>query len=130
MVLLFGAGEGDQDLELHQPIVCPICGKKAHLEAYFHYNSVNVYFVPAYKYQKKYYAVTTCCGAVAALSEKQGKDIYWGQIDALPLHQLALGVNAGFKACTNCGFDTMEPYQYCPVCGKPFGSVPQQHLLK
>lgn len=126
MLLLFGQGEGDQDLELHQPITCPVCGKQAHLEAFFHYTSLNVYFIPAYKYQKEYYAVTTCCGSITPITEQQGKDIYWGQIEALPLETLALGKTSGFKACQHCGFDTMEPYQYCPVCGKPLGGAAPQ----
>ncbi len=130
MFLLLGAGEGDQDLELHQPITCPVCGKKAHLEAFFHYSSVNVYFVPAYKYQKEYYAVTSCCGTVCPITEQQGKDIYWGKIDALPLEKLPLCKNTGFRACAYCGFDTMEPYQFCPVCGKPFGGVMNNPKIK
>ncbi|MFI3169816.1 MAG: zinc ribbon domain-containing protein [Faecalibacterium sp.] len=129
MFLLLGVGEGDQDLNLHQPITCPVCGKKAHLEAYFHYTSFNVFFVPAYKYQKQYYAVTSCCGATCPITEQQGKNIYWGQIEALPLKSLALGATTGFKACKHCGFDTMEPYQYCPVCGKPLGGAAQPKII-
>ncbi len=130
MFLLLGAGEGDQDLMLHQPITCPVCGKKAHLEAYFHYQSFNVFFVPAYKYQKEFYAITSCCGSACPITEKQGNDIYWGQIDALPLEKLSLGIKSGFKVCRNCGFDTMEPYQYCPVCGKLLGGEAKTPLLK
>ncbi len=129
MFLLLGSGQGDQDLELHQPIVCPVCGKKAFLEAYFHYTSFNVFFVPAYKFKKEYYAVTSCCGSITPITEKQGQDIYWGQIDALPLKTLSLGVQSGFKVCKGCGFDTMESFRFCPNCGKAL-SQPGRKQLK
>ncbi len=132
MFVIMGKGAGEQDLELHQPITCPICGRKAHLEAFCRYESFNLFFMPAYKYQKEYFVRTSCCGMVAPLSAEKGDKIYWGQIERLKLENLPFAIQSSFKVCANCGFDTMDSFQYCPKCGKVLraGKMPLLEKVK
>ncbi len=118
MFLIFGTGDGVHDLELHQKITCPICGKKAYLEAYFNYHSLRLFFCPVYKWGKDYYVRTSCCGTVSPLSAKKGEKIYWGQIEKLNLDKLKFQRAIGYKVCEHCGYDTVQEFTYCPKCGK------------
>lgn len=125
MLLLFGIGEGQDDLDLGQKITCPVCGKKAKLEGFRTYRALRLFFVPVLRWDLRYYVRTTCCGTVRKIGKRQGEEIYWGERDRLDVAALGLKPRIGLRVCRHCGFDTTAPsYRFCPLCGKPFEKEP------
>ena len=124
MFLLIGRGTGTEDLYLDQPIVCPVCGKKAELRAYCDYEALQVFFVPVHKYKRRYYVRTSCCGAGCELPEALGRALDEGDRDRLPVAELPLRGGQALirlKVCARCGYETSQPFRDCPMCGKAFG---------
>lgn len=120
MLLLFGIGKGEDDLDLGQKITCPVCGRKAKLEGFRTYKALRLFFVPVYKWDMEYYVRTTCCGTVKKIGKKLGEQIYWGERDTVDVAALRLQPRVGLKICKSCGFDTTADYRFCPMCGRPF----------
>lgn len=124
MLLLFGAGPGTEDLYLDQKIVCPVCGKKATLQAYCSYDAWRLFFIPVHKYNRRYFVRTSCCGAGCDIPAALGQAIDEGERDTLPLAGLPLHGGLALtrlKVCARCGYETSQPFRYCPMCGKKFG---------
>jgi ribosomal protein L32 len=130
MILFFGVGKGSDDLYLDQKIVCPMCGKKAELQVYCDYKAFQLFFIPVYKWDKRYYARTTCCGAVCPVPFREGEALDSGDIERLDVKRLPLvQLHAApqLKVCAACGYETSQPFRFCPMCGKPLGDG-QKHL--
>lgn len=121
MLLLFGTGEGTDDLYLDQKIRCPLCGKKAELQGYCTYQAFRLFFLPVFRWDMHYFVRTSCCGALAPLSRKQGEAVDAGA--KLDVRRLALRANGAvrLRVCPQCGYETSQPFAYCPLCGRPFG---------
>ncbi len=122
MLLLFGTGEDTDDLYLDQKITCPVCGKKAELRAYCTYKAFRLFFLPVWRWDKRYFVQTSCCGAACPIPEKLGEAVDGGaQLDwkKLPLRgQRAVRL----RVCGRCGFETSQPFAFCPMCGAAFGA--------
>ena len=122
MLLLFCTGEDTDDLYLDQKITCPVCGKKAELHAFCSYKAFRVFFLPVYKWDKRYFVQTSCCGAACPISEKLGEAVDGGK--KLDLRRLPLRGAAPqrLKVCAACGYETSQPFRFCPMCGRPFAA--------
>ncbi len=122
MVLLFGSGDGTDDLYLDQKITCPVCGKKATLQAYCDYKAFCLFFLPVYKWDKRFYVRTSCCGAICGISPQEGEALDEGDLKKLEVKKLPLVAPGGavrLKVCASCGYETSQPFRFCPMCGRP-----------
>lgn len=121
MFFIMGISQGQKKLGFDQLIVCPACGKYGHLEVYMVYSYLSLFFIPVWKWGRRYYVRTTCCGTSVQLDEELGRRIARGETVSLPEDIIPAGSSCwnpnGHKRCGNCGFETDEDYQFCPKCG-------------
>ena len=95
------------------------------------YTVLSLFFIPCFKWNRRYYVTMHCCGAVYELDPETGKRIASGESpeitekDFVPVGESGWGFAgsdnaniAEIKRCENCGFTTEEDYDYCPRCGK------------
>lgn len=124
MLLLFGTGHSTDDLYLDQKITCPVCGKKTTLEAFCEYDAFHVFFLPVYRWNRRYSVRTSCCGASCPLPPRVGEAVDLGRIDRLDVQKLPLAAPGAVRlqVCGRCGFETSQPYRFCPMCGAPLGA--------
>lgn len=79
-----------------------------------------MFFIPVFKWGKRYCVRTTCCDAVVEIDRELGRQIERGQVRALPETIIpANDADTGKKRCRVCGFETEEDFQFCPKCGTP-----------
>ena len=115
-----GITEGRKDLDCTQLIVCDTCGKYGRYEVFMTYTVLSLFFVPVFKWNRRYYVRTSCCGAVYKLGKETGERIRRGEdVKIDPEDLTPLSVPAG-KRCVHCGFETQEDFEYCPKCGNRF----------
>ena len=85
------------------------------------YSYLSLFFIPVFKWGRRYYVRTTCCGASVELDGELGRRIARGEAVSLPESIIPAGSGYwnqnGHKRCVNCGFETDEDYQFCPKCG-------------
>ena len=84
---------------------------------------LSLFFIPCFKWNKRYYVRTSCCGTLYELDPGIGRAIaHGGQVKILPQHLMRVneGTYHSTKHCNNCGYETDENFEYCPKCGQKF----------
>jgi RNA polymerase subunit RPABC4/transcription elongation factor Spt4 len=122
MIFVGGISSKQKKLEFNQTIICPECGKYGRYEVFMEYTYLSLFFVPTLKWNKKFYAESTCCQSLYMISNEAGERILRGESVTLTEKDLQLVHygRVGFsKQCPNCGFETQENFQYCPQCASP-----------
>ncbi|WMJ88493.1 zinc ribbon domain-containing protein [Anaerocolumna sp. MB42-C2] len=121
MFFIMGISSGQKKLEFVQTIFCSKCSQFGRLELYITYTSFTLFFIPIFKWNKKYYAKAACCGALYTIEAEIGKKIANKETITLTEQDLHLINNPNSytndNPCPNCGYALYPDYSYCPKCG-------------
>lgn len=99
--------------------ICISCGAYSRYTVFMTYMCLSLFFIPTFKWGKKYYVKASCCGSVFELSEEKGKAIARG--DDVRITDADLTIVRQYnqqKRCRNCGYETTEDFDFCPKCGE------------
>ena len=122
MFLMIGINDGRKDFDFSQLTICEACGAYGRLTAYMTFTALSLFFIPIFRWNRKYWVRTGCCGAAYALDPEIGARIARGEsVEILPEHlHRVQGQDYGLRRCENCGFMTREDFDFCPKCGRRF----------
>ena len=82
---------------------------------------LSLFFIPVFKWGKKFYVKSSCCSCIFGLNEDKGKAIARGEDVRIPDDDLTmLRQYNRQKRCGNCGYETAEDFEFCPKCGERF----------
>ncbi len=101
MFFVAGISQGEKLLKFSQLLICPNCGRYGRVSVFMRYTCFTFFFIPLFRWNRRYYARMECCGAVCELDPALGKAIARGQtvsIDPNALHFLAAGGSALFMS--------------------------------
>jgi rubredoxin len=119
MFFIMGIASKTDKLDFNQNVICPNCGRYGRYEAFMEYTSLSLFFIPVFKWGKKYYVKTSCCGSTYSINRELGRKIERNEdvtLEEQDLHIIRPGYDHRIKRCLNCGFETIEDYRYCPKC--------------
>ena len=118
MFFIMGITDGSAPLEYRGNVnVCGSCGRLGSFEVFMTYMTFTLFFIPIFKWNKKYHVRTSCCGAVYSLSPEKGRMIERHQsvtINPEDLHEESRGA----LRCSACGTLLERSFEYCPGCGR------------
>jgi hypothetical protein len=127
MIFIGGISQGQKILDYVKTVICDRYGRFQVVMTYMYFS---FFFIPLFKWNRKYYVKMSCCGTVYELDPEVGKILArGGQVDIeqkdLTLVQEGNGrYDNGFgnrvKKCPNCGYETQEDFELCPKCGTRF----------
>jgi hypothetical protein len=128
MFFFFGINNESQKLDFHQTIICRICGRYGSYEVYMTCMVFSVFLIPLFRWNRKYYVKTSCCGSVYELDPAIGKRIARGESVSIQDNNLyllqkgnsqndSLHAAGSHRKCPNCGYTTDDDFSYCPKCG-------------
>lgn len=120
MFFIGGISNGEKKLDYFQTIVCPMCGAFGRMEVYMTYMCFSLFFIPIFKWNKKYYVKNTCCNSIYTLNDELGVKISRGENILISENDLQL-VNYNqptINRCSSCGYIGNDGFQYCPKCGQ------------
>lgn len=121
MFFIMGVGQDSKQLPFDQTIVCKCCQKYGHLHIFVSYSYFSFFFLPLFKWNKRYYAKMSCCNASCEISPELGREIERGNLTYINEDFLPFTASYhSWKSCRNCGFSTSEDFEYCPKCGNRF----------
>lgn len=122
MFFMMGITDGRKDFEHSQMIICGACGAYGRYRVFMTYTVLSLFFIPCFKWNRKYYVEASCCGSLYALDPEIGARIARGEnAEILPEHLTPVHLrNKARRACANCGYETDENFDFCPKCGKRF----------
>ena len=122
MFFMMGITQGRKDLSYNRMVICDHCGSYGRYEVFMTYMVLSLFFIPCFKWGKKYYVKSTCCDTVWELSADAGKAIARGsevEITKDMLREVVSG-RGRYKRCPACGYETQEDFSFCPKCGGRF----------
>ena len=123
MFFIAGISSKRDRLDYNQTIICSNCGKYSRYEVFMEYTCLSLFFIPVFKWGKKYYAKTSCCSSLYLTNKDIGKKIANNENINLTDQDLELvqqGYVYSIKRCENCGYETNEDFNYCPKCSVMF----------
>jgi len=123
MFFMIGITDGRKDIDFNQAITCSVCGKFGRFQIFMTYMSLSLFFIPVFKWNRKFYVQTTCCNTIYELDPETAGRIMAGEnveITEKDLYMVQSGEGRQWKRCDNCGYSTNEDFEYCPKCGHRF----------
>lgn len=123
MFLIMGINSKQKQFNYDKMFICERCGQYGRYEVFMTYMCFSLFFIPIIKWNKQYYARTTCCRTLYALDSEIGKVIAKGNdVEIKPEHLLKVQGQSyeTLKRCSQCGYTTSEKFDFCPKCGKEF----------
>lgn len=133
MFFVFGVNSGQKEIGSFGPVICGGCGSYGRYQVYMTYMCLSLFFIPVFKWGRKYYAQTSCCQSLYELDAQAGRRLQRGEQTEIRPEELTL-VHRGSRAsgaswqgwenraavrrCPACGYETEEDFEYCPKCGR------------
>lgn len=120
MIFVMGINQKEKRLNFDQLVICKCCGKYGHADVFMTYTYFMFFFIPLFKWNRKYYIRMRCCGSSMQLDRELGKAIEQGEITEIDFDRIHfVQQEKTIKHCNTCGFTSPEPdYEYCPKSGK------------
>lgn len=119
---IFGIADKEKEARVFVNILCPQCGRLASAVLIEHYTYFHFFFIPTFRWNRRYYLRLRCCGAVYDVPEDYAKELKSTEtIDFSRLKKTSGGFGgdySDFVRCTACGRTFDKSYSSCPYCGK------------
>ena len=120
MFFIIGINDGRKDLDFNQTVICGRCARYGSYRVYMTFMQLLLFFIPCFKWGKKYFVEMSCCGTTYQLNPEVGKRIAKGEMVTIrdgDLTPLPFGNYTSIRHCPACGYQTAEDFDYCPKCG-------------
>ena len=76
MLFIMGITNGRKDFDHNQVMTCPICGAYGSFRVFMTYTVLSLFFIPTFKWGKRYYVETTCCNSIYELDPEVAPLVY------------------------------------------------------
>ncbi len=120
MFFMIGVNSREKELPFHQMAVCSACGAYGRYSVFMTYSVLTLFFIPCFRWNRQYFARTSCCGTVYRLDPAIGRCIERGEdVTIRPEHLQKAGSRPGNGCCPYCGYPAGQDFVYCPKCGRP-----------
>lgn len=156
MIFIGGISQGQKEIAYAYPaVLCALCGRYGKYRVFMTYTYFSFFFVPIFKWNRRYYVQTSCCGSVYELDPRVGKALAEREDRQIRPEDLRLvsrggGTSAGaaeeagsdardlkarygenfrMRSCPACGYqfiDQEKEFVFCPKCGAPLDQKKQE----
>ena len=141
MFFIGGVGQGSKILNVSKQLTCKFCGSQVGCQIVMAYYYFSFFFIPLFKWNRRFLIKMSCCGAVYELNPAVGKALARGQQaeirnEDLKLLQEGKGRAAASwqagsqfgesetdeeipqtRCCPICKYESPGEFRYCPNCG-------------
>lgn len=111
---IFGIQDKVRQIKEFTNIICT-CGRYSSMKLMQSYTYFHIFFIPLFKWNKKYYIDARCCGRIFEVPDDYADELL--QSDNVDMGRLK-EINVPYRVCPNCGAQVDSGYRYCPYCGK------------
>lgn len=121
MFLFFFIKSKQADVPFHQPpIIHDHCGKFGQMQLFQISEVFYLFFIPLFKFNKRYFVRMSCCGEVYQMDKDLVKQIKKGKKTNIQLKEL-IDLNdyhrLGKLPCPSCGYILESSSRFCSQCG-------------
>ena len=90
MLFIGGISQGRKLLNYARSILCGSCGSTSQCQVFMTYMYFSFFFIPLFKWNKRFYVQMSCCSAIYELEPEIGKAILRGEEPAITSADLHL----------------------------------------
>lgn len=115
---IFGMETKEKEIRDIQNVICKACGQMTSYRLVKTYNYFHIFFIPLFKWGKKYYLISRCCNSMFEIPVELGEALEGGRDvpvrdeDLTPIHH-----GYSLIICPSCRRHVDPEYSYCPYCG-------------
>lgn len=123
MFFIISLNNGEKNLDYMGPLFIHSCSKYGRYRVFVSFRELSFFFIPIFKWAKKYFVKTSCCDKIYILDPYIGKKIERGEdvlIKDENLEEINTCEENRLMICKNCNYRTYENFTYCPRCGNKF----------
>lgn len=136
MIFIGGVSQGTKILPYAGTLLCKYCGTSSACQMVMTYYYFSFFFIPLFKWNKRFFVKMACCDTVYELSPEIGKAIARGEQAEIPNEALCI-VQEGRRMpphygtqtdaeidlskplrCPICKYEAPGDSNYCPKCGQ------------
>ena len=106
MLFIGGISQGRKLLNYARSILCGSCGSTSQCQVFMTYMYFSFFFIPLFKWNKRFYVQMSCCSAIYELEPEIGKAILRGEepaITSADLHLVQEGLVDGVQHAAGGG---------------------------
>lgn len=122
LFLMVGITQGKKEISSDQLVICGQCGSYGRYQVFVTFNQLLLFFIPCFRWGRKYYVQMSCCGTLYELDPEAGREIEQGTGRQIRQEDLRLISGRGnarkIRRCPSCGYQTDEDFDFCPKCGE------------
>lgn len=117
---IFGIENKDKEIKDIKNVLCNNCGSFTSYKLIKSYTFFHIFFIPLFKWNKKYFLISRCCNNVWEIPYDIGEKLE-GE-DSIPMnfddYKNITKVDDNYKLiCPICRNKMQSNYIYCPFCG-------------
>lgn len=80
MIFIGGIGQGQRELDYRRAaVLCAVCGGYGRYQVIMTYTYFSFFFIPLFKWNRRYYVKMSCCGSLYELDPEVGKALARGE---------------------------------------------------
>ena len=79
MIFIGGISSGMKPIEYLKTVICGRCGAYGRYQVYMTYMYFSFFFIPLFKWNRRFYVKMSCCGAVYELDPEVGRRLLRGE---------------------------------------------------
>ena len=114
---IFGTGEDKKEIKVFTNVICPKCGVYTRARLVMYYRYFHFFFIPLFKFSRKYFATCPGCASVFSVPDWCGKRAAELGTFSVSPDQLTLIRRVSPERCPNCGAHTDSGDSFCRNCG-------------
>ncbi|MDI9419829.1 MAG: zinc ribbon domain-containing protein [Bacillota bacterium] len=116
---IFGIQNKTQHITSESAVICPVCERYGRYDIIKSYYYFHVFFVPVWRWNRRYYIQTHCCSRICELDQETGSNIEAGHSVVIEKEHIRCSDRTAAPACPNCSARLDPRFAYCPHCGSP-----------
>jgi len=113
---IFGVNTKTEPVKTETAVICPLCERYGRYEVLKAYTYFHIFFIPIWRWNKRYYIKTHCCDVFSEIDRETGERIEAGEAVEIEKEQI-LDAYISIRICPNCHTKVEPNFQYCPHCG-------------
>ncbi|WP_125154057.1 zinc ribbon domain-containing protein [Clostridium rectalis] len=114
---ILGIEDRRKTVKVIQNSVCKACNRLSSYELIKENTVFHLFFIPIFKWNKRYYLVSRCCNSIFQIPIEIGEEIENSKRQTIQDDDLEdVHINSS-EVCINCGLNIEKSFQYCPRCG-------------
>lgn len=117
MFLIFGTTQGKKSFGFRFCRYLACCAQGGNMEVFCTYTAFTLFFLPLFRYGKRYFAACPQCGVVYEMSVEEGKRLSRDPSAQIDPNNLFIVQDSYKKTCPSCKSSVNGDCLYCPYCG-------------